>query len=34
MRAKKDNQAEVIIIETTAWILVVGIVYMVAKLLF
>ena len=34
MKAKKDNQREIIIIEATAWAFVFGIIYMLARLVF
>jgi len=33
MRAKKGKQQEVIIIEVTSWALVIGIIYMLAKVM-
>ena len=34
MKLRKQNQTEIIIVEATAWALVCGIVYMLARLLF
>ena len=33
MKVRKQNQAEIVIVEATAWLLVLGIVYILAKIL-